>query len=75
MTSERLPRKLAAVLYADIAARIATALEPELSPSERASIGKRPTKSTEAYALDLEARSLNGTEGTAERMETYWTGR
>jgi TolB-like protein len=42
-------------IQADIAARIAAALESELSPSERKDIERAPTESLEAYSLYLRA--------------------
>ena len=58
--SERYNEKLADVfdIQADIAIRIAIALEAKLLPGERESIEERPTNSPEAYANYLRALEL-----------------
>lgn len=50
-------------IQADIAARIGTALESELSPAEKVRIDRRPTRSVEAYARYLQAISLHRQHG------------
>ena len=45
-------------IQTDIATAIASALETELLPAERAQLEQPPTESTAAYALFLEARNL-----------------
>lgn len=45
-------------MQTDIATKIATALEAQLSADERTSIERRPTQSLEAYALYLRALAL-----------------
>ena len=46
------------VIQSEIASQIALALEAELLPSEQESLDRAPTRSEEAYALYLRARSL-----------------
>ena len=55
-------------IQADIATRIAMALEVELLPGEQQRIGQRPTESPAAYTLYLEARSLPSDPVTAEGL-------
>ncbi len=60
--SERYNRQLADIfgIQADIATRIAIALEAELLPNERQNIERVPTDSPEAYAMYLRALSAYG---------------
>ena len=51
-------------IQADIATQIALALETELLPAQIATLERRPTESAEAYALYLEAVSLDGREAS-----------
>jgi len=54
-------------IQADIASRIAKELGAKLAPAESADREQRPTKSSEAYALYLEAVSKGGVENTSEQ--------
>jgi TolB-like protein/tetratricopeptide (TPR) repeat protein len=59
-------------IQTDIATRIATALEAQLSGTERASIEKIPTKSPDAYALYLKAGvTFGGTPQTVAQTQGY----
>jgi TolB-like protein/Tfp pilus assembly protein PilF len=45
-------------IQTDLAREIAGALQAKLSPSEKAYIGRKPTRNSEAYLLGLQAREL-----------------
>src|SRR5262249_37196881 len=49
----------------DVALQIAHALEANLSPTERALLGKRPTENHEAYELYLKSREIESTPDPA----------
>ena len=67
--SERYDRSLqdAFAIQADIATRIARELASELAPAQLARLERRPTDSPEAYALYLQAISLEGRENAGDR--------
>ena len=67
--SERYDRSLEDVfaIQADIATRIARELASELAPAQLVSFERRPTESPEAYALYLQAVSLQGRENASAR--------
>jgi class 3 adenylate cyclase/TolB-like protein/Flp pilus assembly protein TadD len=67
--SERYDRSLddAFAIQADIATQIARELASELAPAQLASFERRPTDSPEAYALYLQAISLEGRENSGDR--------
>src|SRR5947207_919697 len=68
--AETYDRELADVfaIQSDIAQRIATALEAELAPEEKARLDARPTTNSEAYVLYVTAR---GTEDYVEAEKIY----
>jgi len=61
-------------IQSEVAVRIAEALRAELSPDERARIGKEPTVSPEAYQLYLQGRRCQNRmteEGLNKALEYY----
>jgi class 3 adenylate cyclase/TolB-like protein/Flp pilus assembly protein TadD len=67
--SERYDRSVedAFAIQRDIATQIARELASELVPAQLASFARRPTDSPEAYALYLQAISLEGRENSSDR--------